>query len=248
MLSSREAVEFFHLALLGQLASQLDQRLYSVKGGCNLRFFFGSPRYSEDLDLDIAQVAEGTLRNKIERLLSSRPLALVLRTQGVQLERASAPNQPPTTQRWKVGLSLPGQTLHTKLEFSRRGLDEGSEVAPLSPVLCGRYGVVPALVSHYRAERAILQKVRALAGRSETQARDVFDLQHLLGRYPESQATVDDALRRQARERAAAVTSDAFVAQVIAYLPPEEQHVYESEAAFDGMRLACVELLGPGGP
>lgn len=115
-------------------------------------------------------------------------------------------------------------------------------------MLCGRYGVVPALVSHYGAERAILQKVQALAGRRETQARDVFDLHHLLSRHPESQATVDNALREQARERAAAVTFEAFVAQVIAYLPPEEQHVYESETAFDGMRLACLELLGPGGP
>lgn len=246
MLSAREGVEFFHLALLGQLATQLDQRLYSVKGGCNLRFFFGSPRFSEDLDVDVAQVLEGTLRNKIERLIQGRPLALLLRTQGVRLERIAAPKQTPTTQRWKLGLSLAGQSLHTKVEFSRRGLEDGSEVGPLSPVLSGRYGVVTALVSHYGAERAILQKVRALAGRSETQARDVFDLHHLLSRYPNALSAFDETLWRQAWERASSVTFDAFMSQVIAYLPPAEQSAYASEAAFDGMLSTCLDLLESG--
>jgi predicted nucleotidyltransferase component of viral defense system len=248
MLSSRQTVEFFHLALLGQLSTQLDQQLYAVKGGCNLRFFFSSPRYSEGLDVDIEHVAEATLRNKLDRLIRGRPLALVLRTQSLHLERVSAPKQTPTTQRWKIGLTHAGQQLHTKIEFSRRGLDAGVEVTPLSPVLSAQYGLVPALVSHYRPEQAVSQKVRALAGRTETQARDVFDLHHLLSRYPNLRSTLSDEIRQSALERAQSVTFDAFVAQVVAYLPPEQQKAYASETAFDAMLLACLELLEPGAP
>ena len=31
-----------------------------VKGGCNLRFFFDSVRYSEDIDFDVAVIARET--------------------------------------------------------------------------------------------------------------------------------------------------------------------------------------------
>lgn len=48
-----------------------DKGLVALKGGCNLRFFFGSTRYSEDMDLDVVVIAKETLRNKVERLLKS---------------------------------------------------------------------------------------------------------------------------------------------------------------------------------
>lgn len=123
MANPQRGVEIFHLAFLGQLGSQLDKRIYAVKGGCNLRFFFESPRLSEDLDLDVSEVAEGTLRNKVNRILAGRPLSLVLREKGITIEKVSTPKQTSTTQRWKVGLSVNGELGHTKIEFSRRGLD-----------------------------------------------------------------------------------------------------------------------------
>ena len=49
--SDRQAVELFHLLFLRQLASGADRARIALKGGCNLRFYFGSVRYSEDLDL-----------------------------------------------------------------------------------------------------------------------------------------------------------------------------------------------------
>lgn len=47
-LTARQAVEFFHLVFLRALVSRgEDKALFALKGGCNLRFFFGSVRYSE---------------------------------------------------------------------------------------------------------------------------------------------------------------------------------------------------------
>lgn len=44
-----------------------DKSLVALKGGCNLRFFFGSERYSEDMDLDVVVMARETLKNKVDR-------------------------------------------------------------------------------------------------------------------------------------------------------------------------------------
>ncbi len=46
-------VELFHLLFLDQLGRKLDKSFYALKGGCNLRFFMKSIRYSEDVDIDI---------------------------------------------------------------------------------------------------------------------------------------------------------------------------------------------------
>jgi hypothetical protein len=62
--SNRQYVELFHLLFLRQLASGEDRSLIALKGGCNLRFFFGSIRYSEDMDLDVWTMARETLKNK----------------------------------------------------------------------------------------------------------------------------------------------------------------------------------------
>jgi predicted nucleotidyltransferase component of viral defense system len=44
------------------------------------------------------------------------------------------------------------------------------------------YELYPILSHHYCLNDAFAQKVNALVHRTETQARDVFDLDHLLGR------------------------------------------------------------------
>lgn len=49
----RVAVEQFHLLFLEQLGKVVDKQLTALKGGCNLRFFLKSIRYSEDMDIDI---------------------------------------------------------------------------------------------------------------------------------------------------------------------------------------------------
>ena len=47
----RQVVEMFHLVFLRALVAKGDDKaLFALKGGCNLRFYFGSLRYSEDID------------------------------------------------------------------------------------------------------------------------------------------------------------------------------------------------------
>ena len=58
-----EHVELFHLHFLEQFGLKTDKRLYALKGGCNLRFFLKSIRYSQDIDLDIKIVQKEILAN-----------------------------------------------------------------------------------------------------------------------------------------------------------------------------------------
>ncbi|HPK68679.1 MAG TPA: hypothetical protein PKY11_02195, partial [Kiritimatiellia bacterium] len=51
--SPQATVELFHLILLDLLGRKTDRKLYALKGGCNLRFFLKSIRYSEDMDIDV---------------------------------------------------------------------------------------------------------------------------------------------------------------------------------------------------
>lgn len=51
-----EIREVFHLEFLRWFGRKLEGRDYALKGGVNLRFFFRSIRYSEDMDLDIQKL------------------------------------------------------------------------------------------------------------------------------------------------------------------------------------------------
>ena len=62
-------IELFHLLFLRQLEGKLDKKLYALKGGCNLRFYFKSIRYSEDIDFDVSIISKETLENKINKIL-----------------------------------------------------------------------------------------------------------------------------------------------------------------------------------
>jgi predicted nucleotidyltransferase component of viral defense system len=53
MWNERQTIEIFHLLFLRAFGARVDKSLFALKGGCNLRFFFKSVRYSEDMDLDI---------------------------------------------------------------------------------------------------------------------------------------------------------------------------------------------------
>jgi hypothetical protein len=250
--SHRTAIELFHLVFLAELGRRLDRRLYAVKGGCNLRFFFHSPRYSEDLDLDVHTIAVGTLRKKITDLLGARPLALLLASKQLRVIECSAPKQTETTQRWKVALDgegVPGP-LHTKIEFSRRKADDETAFDPVDPVLIAEHGIAPLFAPHYTARSAFAQKVRALARRPETQARDLFDLDLLLRGglaglegVKASRPDVD-----KARANAVAVDFDAFNGQVIAFLPSDQQRVFGTRLAWKALIDRVVRALEGVGP
>jgi predicted nucleotidyltransferase component of viral defense system len=239
-------VEIFHLLFLRPLAAGAHKAHLIVKGGCNLRFFFGSIRYSEDLDLDVSIVARETLRKNVNQVLTSAGLLRPLAAYGLSVETISAPKQTDTTQRWKVTLRAAGRTLplNTKIEFSRRGAVEGARLEAVGTALAHGYRMTPPLVCHYGAEAAIVQKIGALAGRAEAQARDVFDLSLLLaavqGRVP---SAPDPKVAAKAAGRALEISYDEYVAQVLAYLTPEEAEPHKSPEAWEAQQLQVSEAL-----
>ncbi len=248
--SVRQAIEFFHLLFLRQAAAGADRARLAVKGGCNLRFFFRSIRYSEDLDLDVLGIPKDTLRNKVDRLLSSPALALPLQSQGLSIVGVTAPKQTDTTQRWKVALSAVGQSvaLRTKVEFSRRATKSKAEptiIEPVTPEVTRAYAVQPPILQHYAAPAALVQKVRALVGRRETQARDVFDLQ-LLRAHLKAPPSLDAELRAQlatAIDRVTSLTHADYLGQVVVYLEPEQAAAYQDRVVWESMQLEVIELL-----
>jgi len=242
-----QVVEQFHLLFLAQLGRRLDKTLYVLKGGCNLRFFHRSVRLSADLDLDVAGIGRHALQDKVRILLRSGSFIQVLSARGIALERVSEPKQTDTTQRWKVGLRWGpgGSPLPTKIEFSRRGPDDDVGFESVDPQLIRTYQLPPLMVSHYRANAALRQKVGALANRRELQARDVFDLHHLIAGGAGAKAihTLDPQVVERARANALTIDFAAFKSQVLAYLPPEDQIHFGSSAVWDTLVLEVAEFL-----
>lgn len=242
-MDSRHAIEFFHLAFLHAFGARVDRSLFVLKGGCNLRFYWKSIRYSEDMDLDLRTMSVATLRNNVDRVLDGRALAQTLQILGLGIESRSAPKQTDTTQRWKITLRLPDATVPTKIEFSRRRFDAGADLAPVDPAIIRQYRLYPVLAQRYGLAAAFGQKVAALAGRTETQARDVFDLKLLLDQGATAQGHgIEKALPR-AIESAMGIGYDEFAGQVLAYLEPEYQSHYRARAAWEDLQDEVVRAL-----
>ena len=177
-LTEAQLVEFFHISFLDVLSKRLENSRYILKGGANLRFFFGSVRYSEDLDLDLTGVKPPNLEEKVDRVLDSPALRSLLRIRDLEVDDAPAE-----------------------------------------------------------------QKVKALALRSETQARDVFDLDMLLRRRPLPSGVLDAETLADAMDLALRLPFAAFRDQVLPFLEPGVRELYESESSWEQMQTFVAEKL-----
>jgi predicted nucleotidyltransferase component of viral defense system len=150
-----QSVEMFHLLFLVQLSRRVDKRRFVVKGGCNLRFFHRSIRYSEDMDLDLGDVDAHLFRDKVREILGARPFAQILEAMAMRIAHVTEHKQTDTTQRWKLALRTEGAAvaLPTKIEFSRRGLDEGVVFGSIDANVTREYHVPALMVSHYDAAK-----------------------------------------------------------------------------------------------
>ncbi len=75
--------EVFHLEFLRWFGRKLEAEYYLLKGGVNLRFFFRSIRYSEDMDIDIQGV-------RVERVKKTiRAFSGITLSTGVQLPKSN---------------------------------------------------------------------------------------------------------------------------------------------------------------
>lgn len=257
MLTDLEAREALHVLVLHQLADAVPPGTLVVKGGVNLRLFFGSRRFSEDLDLDLDRRAHVTFVAAVHETLAGAWLRSRLSALGI--ERFDYSGRPAkntdTTVRFKLGVvNRGGIRLPTRIEASLRGGPEGDLAVrePAEAAIAQRY-LTPAdgvlEVCHYARAAAVRQKLQALASRALPQARDVFDL-FVLTRG--DAASVDPAaLRRglttadleEAGRRAWAIGYEQFRDQVAEFLADDDQRALDNAQEWERRQLFVAELV-----
>jgi Nucleotidyl transferase AbiEii toxin, Type IV TA system len=244
-LTNAQITELFHVAFLDVLPGRLDPARYILKGGANLRYFFESLRYSEDIDLDVNGVEPWSLEAKVDGVLESGAMKVLLRAGGLSIADSSKPKQTKTTRRWKVGIEVPGrpELVRTKIEFSNRNGEDRYSFDAIPSRIVDPYALRSPSVQHYTDDAPTEQKVRALTGRPETQARDVFDLDLLLHRRPLAPGSVDSEILAKAADIALQLPYDAFRDQVLPFLEPDAVELYNSESAWEQMQTFVAEKL-----
>ena len=107
------------------------------------------------------------------------------------------------------------------------------------------YALRPPTTLHYTADAVIEQKVAALAHRSETQARDLFDLELLLRQNPETitAGTIAPSMLDLAVERAFELPFQAFTDQVLPFLDVGILELYDNPLAWGSMQAFVAERL-----
>lgn len=258
MISATEAREAVHVLLLRELQDVKDGRAVILKGGVNLRLFHGSPRYSEDMDLDGEPDARLAIRSTIRRIFKDRDFARCLGRLGLRgVDPKEGPNKDTeTTFRYKFHVLAPGnQSYGTKVEVSYRNRNEADrfDLAEPDPDRIGRY--LPAgkalAVQRYGRKSAVRQKIEALAGRTRIEARDIFDIHMLLGdaRRPERELiqflalSVDKRTLELAHERALVLEYPDYESLVVRFLEDRVRAEYRSPERWDELRLRTASLL-----
>ncbi len=224
---------------------------FCLKGGVNLRLFFKSIRYSEDIDLDIQKVGVDKVKDVVMEILSARGFLDSLKSFGI--ERIVPPDiikakQTQTTQRFKVHLlTSSGEDLFTKIEYSRRGLKGTVVIEPVSAQILRSYKMAPLIVPHYDGGSAVVQKIQALAQRTVLQARDIFDLFVLSSQYDEAMTgrggAISKAALKTAYENIFMLEFAQFRDTVVAYLGEDDQKVYSSPEVWDEIKLKTAHFI-----
>jgi len=242
--SEAQVIETFHLLFLRVLASGRPD-WFTLKGGANLRYFFASPRYSNDIDLDFTGRKGWQVARKVEAVLQGGPaLSLLTQSSGIEIVEVTAPKQTETTLRWKVVITDPAlhDLIRTKVEFSGRGSESDDvEFAVIPDHVVKPYGLQAPTVRHYRAQAAIDQKIAALALRSETKARDIFDLELLFRQRTAAGLGVHGLATTHARNAAARaldIPFGSFTTEVAPFLDEEIAALYDRRS-WDAM---CMEV------
>jgi len=239
--SDAQIIEVFHLLFLQVLTSH-SRDWFILKGGANLRYYFGSARYSNDIYLNYFGKDGWQVERAVDSALKGRALEILLGQQGIQIGESTKPKQTETTRRWKLGLARRNDTvelIRTKVEFSNRGVDSDDVLYETVPnPIVDPYAIRPATMSHYGQTGALEQKIAALALRSETKARDIFDLD-LLFRQRKAGGDLrefDVQHAGEAAKKAIEVPYSSFQSEVIPFLDPDVAVLYESEESWDQMR------------
>ncbi|MEI7482235.1 MAG: nucleotidyl transferase AbiEii/AbiGii toxin family protein [Elusimicrobiota bacterium] len=242
--------EIFHIEFLRCLAADMPTGVWALKGGVNLRLFFKSIRYSEDMDIDVAELPVESVKKRVMRILKSPSFRENLKTYGITGIRPpdmAAAKQTAVTQRFKVHITTSaGEDYFTKVEFSRRGFQGEPAAEPVSPAVLRPYAMAPLVVPHYPAEAAAAQKISAVLSRSVPQARDIFDLYLLSAqvRPGEKRLTLPDKSELvKVRENILAPGFELFRDVVAAYLTPADRKVYCAPGVWDEIKLKAADFV-----
>jgi predicted nucleotidyltransferase component of viral defense system len=243
MYTGRQLREIFHFCFLERLLRMADADLFVLKGGVNLRFFFHSPRYSEDMDLDVLHGSVATLKKNGYKLLDDAAFRRALKTYGIADIEVNDPDKAKhtqTTQRFRVQLvSAGGERLPSKVEFSRRPAEHARTMEQIDSEVARQYNRLSFRCQHYTGEAAAVQKALALAGRAVTQARDVFDLDILQRGGRTQNIQWQKRITPQQREAALAnlelLTFDDYSGQVLEFLDDEYRREHGTRTAWDAM-------------
>jgi predicted nucleotidyltransferase component of viral defense system len=253
MLSDTQRREVFHFLFLDRLLTISDPSIYVLKGGVNLRFFFKSPRYSEDMDIDVLAGSVGTLKKNGYKILEDAAFRRNLRAfgiDGIDINDSAKAKQTKTTQRFRFGIITPaGNRLPTKIEFSRRPADPNAQMLTelIDTEIARPYRKLSYRCQHYDGNTAIVQKVRALAGRAVSQARDVFDLSILYrgGNRPTAplKTLLTPAKYDQAIDCLMGLTAQDYAGQVVEFLDADSRAEYAGENAWEALQTFVLEAL-----
>lgn len=248
-LNDKELREIFHLLFLENLLRGSDPKLYVLKGGVNLRFFLKSPRYSEDMDLDVLGGSVATLKKNGYKILENAAFRRVLATYGIvdiKINDPAKAKQTETTQRFRVRLiNEAGEEFPTKVEFSRRLDPDDFLEEAIDPEISGHYKRLSFRCQHYSGTFAVTQKIKALAGRPQTQARDIFDLYllYLANHFQKSRWKFTSEIRKKACENALSITYEQYRDQVEEYLSSSGKKDFGGRQRWDQIQSCIVDEL-----
>ena len=179
------------------------------------------------MDLDVFGGGVDTLKKNgykiIEDISFQRNLS-VFGITALQVGDKDKAKHTDTVQRFKVNLkTVSGVVLPTKIEFSQiQQVKKYVVQEKVDPTVSNVYNKIGFLCPHYSAEAAFLQKILAVAGRSETQARDLFDLDLIHSEFSINQVLIKADLTTEllnlAITKADLITYDDFKGQVLEYI------------------------------
>jgi hypothetical protein len=243
--SGPHLVELLHLAFLQVLPSHLPLADYVVKGGANLRLFFDSRRRSQSIDFDFVGRSFWSVERKIDAALQSRAYTDLLRVANLQMLELTKPKQTDTTRRWKFVVTSGGAHLNSKIEFSARRPDPEYTLDTARADIGRDVGLRAVRCNHYAAPAAIRQKIRALAGRKQTEPRDVFDLDLLLAKFPNAllQGNIEPAVATKAANAAFDIEFDAYRDLVVEFLEEEFVEIYDRPEVWEEMVTRVASFL-----
>jgi hypothetical protein len=253
MLSDVQLREVFHFGFLHRLLKISDINLYVLKGGVNLRFFFGSPRFSEDMHIDVVAGHVATLKKNGYKILDDAAFLRSLRVfdiAAIEVNDPAKAKHTETTQRFACSLvRSSGVRLPTEVEFSRRTDDPGDAAASelIDDAIALPYRKLAFLCRHYRGSAAVTQKIQALAGRAVTQARDVFDLGILIRGGHLDAAAAEGVLRDAPVKQAIACLMELhwndYDGQVVEYLDADSRTEYGKRDGWVALQNLVYESL-----